>query len=1532
MSASKSATERANELCVRLAKQLHARDTRHFGSVALTQQQVAHIEHRIGHELPVALKATWQHAALMACIRTVGSMPALDEFFEPMPSLQRWRANVVMTYELRDGAARLLQDDSTLDPSQAVRHDAWNRGWFPLGKTQNQRVLYLDWAPGPAGRVGQIIEAQGFYAAPRPAVAAANLVAVSWLEYLECAVHAWESRRIARSADSTAWAVAATGEPLGARRLVDLCAREIALEELQDESELESTPAGKVCSVVAEDDARVSDSTELVHALATALLARLQPMPTPLRQEAIILWRRPLGEHSYRDEEINDALSRFRQWAGDRSATPCALLAGYVGSGRSTLLAALAEPMLRATANDPSALVPLLIDLRRFAQARSLTDVLDAYVESVLGTPGKGAALLRHVHAGRCLLLLDNVETLLAAGHDAWVWVRSAMPEHEPTDLAARSGARVLVSLAIEAAADVADLAHALASIAPGWVCEQDLGLRLRAVNSTQAHAWLSARIADAAISAEDYRLTQRLCGETDMPQQAWETRPAWLDHVFGEASAAKLRDSRNTLPDWRSLIHGWSSWVTSHHAAHGGELSNDELHHVAEQVALQMWASADPSERSDDNRRRCLPWQDVLTTVRALRPDSPAAVERASWQVRLDLTLFCASDGQTSFTTFSTHIAVIARMLALAARAGEYDRFVRVLAMRPMDAPFIDALMGACDLNAAASMTRALDHAFAAAGDRDHVIYNVRAIGTHWNQAVSDTPGRELRGLMPALALACDKEPFQGRGGDFSGRSFADQNLRGAVFDGARLDGCNFSGACLAGASMRNASARDAHFGRADATGLQASGLSAPGSVWMGARLDGAVMTGANLGGAWLRHTKGTLLDGSGVDLTLARVDEQFARWEADAPKTPPWIAEPPDAALQWRAHWDVAPALGPRSLCYSHDGATLAVAHQDGRVAIWHTAIGARVRIIDTHLGAALGLVFLPDGCTLVCSHLDGTVHLWNVRSGRHVRSWGAHDEPVCALHLSDDGQWLLTGGLGGRVRRWRMKDPQMVGDVQISERRVLRLHHAHENDDCAWVSLEGGGLLFVCWSSGETQALEALAGCRVVNIQPAAGYVIVLTYSDDGARVLRVQGNASQQLLHRPNVLYAQLSADSSRLIVAAHGGQTELHNLRDGAVQSVGHDEDPCCLAFSPDGRQAVVAKRGGLQLIDVATGAGKTAHLWPASGARQLPHWMPDGQGVLCRDLSHGTSCLIDARSGAPIEFTPRSRELLPSPHVVGLDRVGHRVIQVVDASKQSLDKLDWAQTRWISAAEIKRPGRVAFSSSGRHLACGFSNNTSVHVWSLPEGNVQPSSLVMAAIPSSDLRCIACAEGGAWLAIGLGSGEIILLDMAAGGSVRQRWQAHYSDVSALALVGDDTRLLSFSPGDSQARLWDVRTGALANILLWTQGAPTAAQVGPGGHVAVIGNMITVIDAAELTAANMPTLAGRFQVSWAGQDNSAMVLHADGRYSAYGRWAFKRGLRYEVTSPNDEASQRWPRYLDADQAQHLANVIDPTALAT
>jgi len=112
--------------------------------------------------------------------------------------------------EQEEDVSVLVQPEESLQSDQAVRTDLWNPAWIPLAWDPTGAALFVDLAPGPAGRVGQIVSWEPVDRA-RPVPIAVGLDAM-----LESLASGLLDGRIvcAHNNDFPGWTEASSGEAL----------------------------------------------------------------------------------------------------------------------------------------------------------------------------------------------------------------------------------------------------------------------------------------------------------------------------------------------------------------------------------------------------------------------------------------------------------------------------------------------------------------------------------------------------------------------------------------------------------------------------------------------------------------------------------------------------------------------------------------------------------------------------------------------------------------------------------------------------------------------------------------------------------------------------------------------------------------------------------------------------------------------------------------------------------------------------------------------------------------------------------------------------------------------------------------------------------------------------------------------------------------------------------------------------------------------------------------------------------------------
>ncbi len=243
---------------------------------------------------------------------------------------------------------------------------------------------------------------------------------------------------------------------------------------------------------------------------------------------------------------------------------------------------------------------------------------------------------------------------------------------------------------------------------------------------------------------------------------------------------------------------------------------------------------------------------------------------------------------------------------------------------------------------------------------------------------------------------------------------------------------------------------------------------------------------------------------------------------------------------------------------LTFSPDGKRILTGSGDGLVRLLDSAAMQEVRRMTGHKAMVFGVACAPDGKTCLSAGIDATVRLWNVETGKEVRRFEGHKGPVWAVAISPDGRYALSaGGL---------------------ERTVTTFLSSHlEFEDTA---------------------------LRLWDMQT-------------GKEVRRLEG-------HQATVLSVAFSPDGRHAISGGKDRSVRVWDVQTGKQLYLYFDDLTSMqvnrVAYSPDGRRALISDTYFIRLIDPVAGR-ELARV----EEKNLPLWhaifSPDGRQVLSSSRS-----------------------------------------------------------------------------------------------------------------------------------------------------------------------------------------------------------------------------------------------------------------------------------------------------------------------
>lgn len=367
-----------------------------------------------------------------------------------------------------------------------------------------------------------------------------------------------------------------------------------------------------------------------------------------------------------------------------------------------------------------------------------------------------------------------------------------------------------------------------------------------------------------------------------------------------------------------------------------------------------------------------------------------------------------------------------------------------------------------------------------------------------------------------------------------------------------------------------------------------------------------------------------------------------------------------------------------GIRVVAFSPDAQLLASGGDDQKIRLWEVSSGKLRHVLEGHTNLILSLAFSPVQNVLVSGSADQTVRLWDAESGQGHRTLYGHTSYVWDVAFSSDGKMVVSGGGDQSVCVWDAPSGLLLSTLRGHSKR----HNAvafHPTGDR--MASGGADQLVRIWGIASNKPQHILPGHSnwlwSVAFSPD-GHLLASSSADRTIRLWEVSTGRLRHILqgHTAQVRGIVFSPDGSTLASGSDDQTIRLWDVATGQPQRVlhGHESWVWGVAFLPDG-ETLVSSSGDqtVRLWERRRGAlhttlrGHSNRVWGIAVS-------PDGK-LLASGSDDQTVCLWSAQSG----------------------KLRHRL--------EGHDSVVWS---------------VAFSSDGQLLASG-SGDRSVRLWNAQNG-------------------------------------------------------------------------------------------------------------------------------------------------------------------------------------------------------------------
>jgi WD40 repeat protein len=284
-------------------------------------------------------------------------------------------------------------------------------------------------------------------------------------------------------------------------------------------------------------------------------------------------------------------------------------------------------------------------------------------------------------------------------------------------------------------------------------------------------------------------------------------------------------------------------------------------------------------------------------------------------------------------------------------------------------------------------------------------------------------------------------------------------------------------------------------------------------------------------------------------------------------------------ECLAEWSAH-----TAWVRFVAFSPDGKTIATASYDRSIKIWDVDTKECLHTLTGHQQPVSAIAFSPDGQQLVSSSFDKTIKLWDTNSGKCVKTLLGHRNRIWTVAFHPNGRQIASGGDDNHTKIWDLDRERCIKTIVGHTNAILSIKLS---PDGSYLASGNEDTTIRIWSIDRQNIVQTLREHtnRVwsVNFSPD-GRLLASGSADYTIKLWDWQvGNCLKTLRgHNSWVWRVVFSPDGRTLASTSYDQTVKIWDVDTGACLNTlqGHNSPVIYADFSPDGELLVSCEFAG----------------------------------------------------------------------------------------------------------------------------------------------------------------------------------------------------------------------------------------------------------------------------------------------------------------------------------------------------------------